>query len=53
MPRALIMFGLGLIVAWVLLRLTSLVMDIAPYAGGLLVLIGLIWHYLERSGKKR
>jgi hypothetical protein len=52
MPRALIMFGLGLIAAWVLLRLTSMVMDIAPYAGAGLVLIGVIWHYLERSGKK-
>jgi hypothetical protein len=53
MPRALIMFGLGLIAAWVLLRLTSMVMDIAPYAGGLLVVIGVVWHYLERSAKKR
>jgi len=53
MPRALIMFGLGLIAAWVLLRLTSLVMDIAPYAGALLVVIGAVWLYVERSAKKR
>ncbi len=52
MSRSLIILGLGLLAVWVLLRLTSLVMDIAPYAGAGLVLIGLAWHYLERSGKK-
>ena len=55
MPKSLIMFGRGLIAAWVLLKLASMVLNIAPWAGALLILIGVIWHFLERSknGKRR
>ncbi len=52
MPRTLITFGLGLIAAWILLHLASFVLQIALGAGALLVVIGLIWHFLERSGRR-
>ncbi len=52
MPRTLIALGLGLIAAWVLLRLVSFVVEIALGAGALLVVIGVIWHFLERPSKR-
>ena len=48
MARNLIIFGLGLIAAWVLLKLASFVMEIALWAGAVLVIIGIIWLVLER-----
>lgn len=52
MPRTLITLGLGLIAAWVLLHVVKYVVEIALGAGALLVVIGLIWHFLERSGRR-
>ena len=53
MPKSLIMFGLALIAVWVLLELASMVLNIAPWAGALLILIGVIWHFLQRSEKRK
>jgi len=52
MAKNLIMLGLGLIVAWVLLRLVALLLDVALYAGALLVLIGIIWHSIARAERR-
>lgn len=52
MPKNLIIFGLGLIAAWLLLRLVSFVMEMALGAGALLVVIGIIWSLLARSKKR-
>jgi len=52
MAKNLIMLGLGLIVAWVLLRLVALLLDVALYAGALLVLIGIIWHAIARAERR-
>jgi hypothetical protein len=52
MPRTLITLGLGLIAAWVLLRLVQYVIEIALGAGALLVLVGIIWHFLERPKRR-
>jgi len=49
MPKNLIIFGLGLIAAWLLLRLVSFVMGMALWSGALLVVIGIIWSILARS----
>ena len=52
MARNLIIFGLGLIAAWVLLKLASFVMEIALWAGAGLVIIGIIWLVLERPKRR-
>jgi len=52
MARNLIIFGLGLIAAWVLLQLVSRVMEIALWAGLLLIIVGLIWHMIDRSEER-
>lgn len=52
MAKNLIVFGLGLIAAWVLLQLVSFVMGMALWAGSLLIIIGLIWHFIQRSEKR-
>ena len=52
MARNLIIFGLGLIAAWVLLKLASFVMEIALWAGAVLVIIGIIWLVLERPKRR-
>jgi len=49
--RSLIVFGLGLIAAWILLKLASFVMEIALWAGLLLVVIGIFWHVVTRPKK--
>jgi hypothetical protein len=49
MAKNLIIFGLGLIAAWTLLKLATFVMEIALWAGSLLVLIGIILHLMHRS----
>ncbi len=49
MGKNFIIFGLGLIAAWLLLKLVSFVMGIALWVGALLVVIGVIWHLLARS----
>ncbi|MBN1459692.1 MAG: hypothetical protein JXA57_09140 [Armatimonadetes bacterium] len=49
MAKNLIVFGLGLIAAWVLLKLVSFVMEMALWAGALLIIIGLIWHFVQQS----
>ena len=51
MPKNIIIFGLGLIAAWILLRLVSFVMGMALWAGALLVVIGIIWSILARSDR--
>ena len=52
MPKNLIIFGLGLIAAWLLLHLVSFVMAMALWAGALLIVIGVIWSLLARSKKR-
>lgn len=52
MPKNLIIFGLGLIAAWLLLHLVSFVMAIALWTGGLLVVIGIIWALVARSDQR-
>jgi hypothetical protein len=49
MPRALIAFGLALIVAVVLLKLVAFVIAIAIPLGLLLIAAGVVWHLLQRS----
>lgn len=49
MGRNLIIFGLGLIAAWILLKLASFVMEIALWAGVGLVVLGIVLHMLGRS----
>jgi len=48
-PKHLITFGLGLIAAWIILHLASFVLGIALWAGALLVVIGVFWHFIARS----
>jgi len=52
MPKNLIIFGLGLIAAWLLLHLVSFVMAMALWSGALLVVIGIIWSILSRSEQR-
>ncbi len=52
MPRRLITLGLGLIAAWVLLQLVSYVREIALGGGALLVMIGLVWHFLTHPERR-
>ena len=52
MARYLIIFGLGLIAAWILLKLASFVMEVALWAGILLVVIGIIWLVLGRPKQR-
>jgi len=52
MARNLIIFGLGLIAAWILLKLASFVMEIALWAGILLVVIGIIWQVSGRPKQR-
>ena len=51
-PKILIEFGLALIAAAVLLYLVRMIVEVAIPAGILLVIIGVIWHLMERSEKK-
>ena len=52
MPKNLIIFGLGLIAAWLLLHLVSFVMGMALWSGALLVVIGIIWAIVARSDRR-
>ena len=52
MPKNLIIFGLGLIAAWLLLHLVSFVLGMALWSGALLVVIGIIWSILARSEQR-
>jgi len=52
MPKNLIIFGLGLIAAWLLLHLVSFVLGMALWSGALLVVIGIIWSILARSERR-
>jgi hypothetical protein len=51
-PKHLITFGLGLIAAVIILRLVAFVVDIALWAGALLIVIGIFWHFISRSEQK-
>ena len=51
MARTLIIFGLGLIAGWILVKLASVILGIALWAGLLLIVIGVIWYLLERWEK--
>lgn len=52
MPRTLITIGLALIAAWVLLQVVAYAVKIALGAGVLLVLVGVMWLFLERPKKR-
>jgi uncharacterized membrane protein YGL010W len=52
MPRTLITLGLALIAAWILLQVVTYAVKIALGAGVLLVVIGVIWYFVQRPKKR-
>lgn len=53
MPRTLMVFGLGLIAAWALLKVAAFLFHIAIWLGIVLVLAGAIWHLFAQSPARR